>query len=158
MRLGIFGEAAAEPVEPDTFGWFGQELRVNPLAGDTTFVDFIEEYGEVDEKDPKAIVGTKKFLREIVHPDDFDVFWRLGRENGRTLQDFAEVAMQIIEGLVDRPTARSSDSSPGPSTIVENSMDDSYSRVIREHEQQGRPDLAVVYLHAQRAQAARRAG
>lgn len=152
-NLGSFGEAPAE-VEQDTFTWFGQEIRVNPELSGLSYVEFMVEHGDLDENDPRSFPAVKEFLRIAVHDDDFDEFWALGKKYKQTLQDLARVVMTLIETVSERPTEQSSDSSTGLSETVENSTGDSYLRVIREHESEGRPDLAEFYDIARSARQA----
>lgn len=149
-HLGDFGEAPPE-MEVDTFNFFGASLRINPELSDLSFVDFIEMHGALDGNDPTAMVAIKDFLRGVVHPEDFDEFWTLSKKNRQRLDDLAPIAMGLIEAVTGRPTEGSSDSSSGPSATGASSMDASYSRVIQEHEAEGRSDLAEVYVIAQAA-------
>lgn len=151
-NLGSFGDETE--LEVDTFDWFGTELRVNPLAGEVAYLDFVEKFGSLEENDPRAVTASKDFMREIVHEDDFDVFWRIARERRQGIERLFGVAMKIIEAITGRPTERSSDSPPGPSATAENSTAASYSRVRQELEQEGRADLALVYLQAEEAKVA----
>lgn len=150
-KLGSYGEPADRPAEQDTFDYFGTEIRVNDLAGETALVDLIEEAGHLDEQDPRGITATKDFLREIVHADDFDTFWDLGRKHRQSVAQMMEVAMSIVEQLTDLPTERSSGSRTGPSATGPSSTADSYSRKRAQLEAEGRPDLALVYLDAEEA-------
>lgn len=149
-NLGDFsGEET--PVDDLTFGWFGAELRVHPELCDTSYVDWMEEFGDLDKNDPKAALGVKRFMQVVVHPDDFEQYWALGKKHRRTQEQHFEVAHKLIDAITDRPTEQSSDSSAGLSATAENSMDASYERVIQELEGEGRPDLALVYVEAQEA-------
>lgn len=151
--LGSYGEAPAE-VETDTFTYFGVDLRINPEVGELAYVDFMEANGKLDWNDPSAMVAMKDFLRVVVHPEDFEQFWSLAKVNRQGIWDLAPMAMELIEASAGRPTGRSSDSSTGPSETGENSTDASYSRVIQEHEAEGRPDLAEIYDIARTARQA----
>jgi hypothetical protein len=156
------GLGQSEPVPADgewpevvTFPWFGTPIRVNPGITDTALVDLIEESGEMDDKDPRAGIVLKAFIRTTIHPDDFDEFWRVGKAHNYTLVQFAETAARIIEAVTGDPTQPPNDSSPGPSEIAGKSTAASYKRVREDLEGEGRPDLAEFYWLAEQAQVVR---
>jgi hypothetical protein len=151
-RLGDFGAPMEAPVEEDTFGYFGAEIRVNGDFSDADLADFLEAASEVDEESPSAMVVLKQFMRTAIHADDFDTFWDLARKNHQTMQDRMAVVYQIMEAIAARPTQRSTDSSGGPQRTAPSSTDDLSSRVLARLD--GRPDLQVIVEDAQRALAA----
>lgn len=156
IDLGGLGQLEAVPEEgkwpePARFPWFGSEIKVNPAASDVAFVDLLESSGELDENDPQAAVAVKTFVREIIHPDDFAEFWKLGKANGYSMSEMAQVAVKIIEAITETPTGQSSDSAPGLSGIAEKSTAASYKKVRSELEAEGRADLAEFYLLAEEA-------
>lgn len=148
-KIGSFGVEAEH--EENTFDWLGQEMRVNPELGELTYVDFFEEFGDLDENDPRAITAIKSLLRQVVHADDFDAFWALGKARRQGVASLMDVAQKIVEAISGVPTGRSSDSSTGPSGTAPSSTAVSYSQTRQELEQSGRPELALVYLEAQEA-------
>lgn len=148
-HLGDFGtarERPAPPEEPTTFGYFGQQFRVNPdLSDDYTMADLSELIITVDTMDGFGqIAAVKRLLRMLVDPRDFDAVWRLGRDNGQTFADLGELAQSLIVAVTDRPTVRPEGSSVGPRPTEGNSGDDSSLQVQRDLEQRGRPDLALI--------------
>ncbi len=152
-KIGSFGDE--RHIEQDTFDWFGQEMRVNALAGEQAYIDFLEVAGTLDERDPQAAVAVKTFMREIVHGDDFDDFWRIGREKRQDTADLFKLAQKIIEAVVaTHPTEQSSDSPAGLPATAPSSTAASYKEVRQELEQNGRPDLSLVYLEAEEAKVA----
>jgi len=152
--LGDFSADSPVDEEEVTFVWYGADIRVHPELSDTQYVDWMEEYGSLDVKDVKAASAVKEFVRVVVHPDDFDEFWALGKKHRVGQERFAATAHKLIEAVAERPTEQSSDSSDGLSETGESSTAASFERVIREHEEQGRPDLALVYVEAREARQA----
>lgn len=156
LNLGAFGKIEESAV-PDAgnwpeiprFPWFGVSIRVNPAISDAALIDLIEEHGELDltnkEDAVKAAIAVKVFVRSVVHPQDFDDFWKLGKEHGYTMEQFAEVAGMIVQEITADPTEESNDSSPGPSATVTKSTADGYKATIEELESEGRPDLAEFF-------------
>lgn len=159
MRIGDLGRDRVPPDGSDneiTFGWFGQEVRVSAEgATDLAFVDFLEHAMAVDEEDPQSALIVKQYLRDVIHPDDFDEFWRLAREHRQTSEDLMMVASEVVAKVIGRPTQPSSDSEHGSSPTEAKSKDGSYSRVMDRF--QGRADLQnVVTMSRERDE--RRAG
>lgn len=150
MRIGDFGTEPDPVSEEHTFGWFGTDIRVNADgATDLAFVDFIEKAMEIDEEDPQSAMVVKSYMRQMVHPDDFDEFWRLAREHQQTTEGMMTLAAEVVAAVVGRPSKPSSDSPDGPSPIGTSSQDGSYSRAIRRFD--GRPDLQLVLVRAEEA-------
>lgn len=146
--LGSLG-SVREVMEPDTFGWFGSTVRTNPDMSDLAIVDFMEVAGNLDEADMIGVfVVTKTFLRDCVHPDDFEAFWAAGKANGQGAEDMLAVAKALTESWTARPTRRQSAStgglSPTPSTSPEQVAQAAYP---------GRPDLQVAVIRAGQARA-----
>lgn len=154
-RLGDFGQAVEAPAEPDTFGWFGVDVRVAEDFGELVFTDWVEEFGAVDEGDPKAVTATKQLMRRLVHQDDFESFWRLAVKNRQGSADLARLMQQVIEAVSARPTQSPTGSSGGRVSTVPSSKVGSSSPVIDRLEAAGRADLALVHVQAAEA---RRAG
>lgn len=153
-RIGDLGAAPEEPLEPDTFGWFGMEVRVQPEFGELYFLDWAEEFSSVDENDPKAMGAVKRFARGMVHEDDFAEFWRLAQRNHQSVEDITRVINTVLAAVAGRPTKQPSDSSDGRSVTGTSSKVGSFGQVIERLETSGRPDLALVHVQA----AERRAG
>jgi hypothetical protein len=141
------------PFEEHSFTWFGAEIRANPELSETSYVDFVEEFGLLDGKDPKAALAVKAFMRASIHPDDFGEFWRLAKKHRQTQEQLAKVSNDLLNAITELPTDRSSGSSAGPSRTGQSSTDASFERTIAELEKEGRPDLALVYVEAQQARA-----
>jgi hypothetical protein len=158
LDLGGFGHVEEMPAEgnwpePAKFPWFGVEVRVNPTLTDTALVDLIEESGGLDDKDPSALLVIKQFIRQVIHADDFDDFWKLGKAHGYSTLQFAEVAARIIEAVTGDPTQESPASSATPLPTATNfpgaSSKPTHTDLIERLEKEGRPDLAEFFLLAQ---------
>lgn len=155
LDIGTFGQIPEPPdggnwPEPPKFPWFGAEVRVNPNLSDTAIADFVEEIGEMEDDDPKAIVIVKSFVRTVVHPDDFNDFWTLGKQNGYSMNDFSAAAGEIITAVTGDPTKESAGSSGGQSGTVTKltAVSSKPAEFQRDLEAEGRPDLAEFYLLA----------
>lgn len=127
------------------FPWYGATIKVNPGASEIVYIDFIAKAGQYDQNDPRAGVAVKEFIEEIIHPEDFEVFWDLAKTHRRTIEDLSEISMKIVAAVTGDPTSGQSASSGGPSRTVANSTDARYNSVITEYERKGRPDIAVIY-------------
>lgn len=152
-HLGDFGQASEREV--DSFGWFGTQVRVADTFGELVFSDWGEEFGGLDESDPKAFTAVKNLLRRTVHVEDFEEFWQLAVANHQTTENLLALIKAILEAQTERPTQQPAVSSAGPVTIGPSSAAVSSSPVVRRLEASGRPDLALVHVQAQEAQARR---
>lgn len=134
-KLGTFGTPV--PALPEsTFGWFGAEMRIRADFGETTFMEWFEEYGHVEDGTGAALLALVKLLRGMVHEDDFDEFWALAKANRQGTAEFSALVWGIVEAIAARPTGRSEASSPGPQPSGEESKVSFLRRVSA-----GRPDL-----------------
>lgn len=145
-----FGELGVPHArDADTFGWFGNQMRVGPGFSELRLIDFLDKAGEIDEEDEVAAMkALQSFLRSIVHPEDWPIFWAAALDNGQGIEDLMGVVRKLTEGLTNRPTRRRAGSSPGRRGTGANSKADSSSRVIRQLEREGRADLALVVQRA----------
>ncbi len=109
-KLGTFGTQTEGP-EVAEFDYFGATIRTSPKMSQLDLVDFLEEASALDDGDPMASVTVKKFLRNLVHEDDFDTLWAAARANGQGIPELLDLAKAIVEGLTKRPTGPQSDSS-----------------------------------------------
>lgn len=145
-RLGSFG--TPRPAVEDSFEWFGVDIRVHPDLTDLAFVELFQSIG--DGHDGKqAMDAIQGIARSVVHPDDFEEFWRLARSNRQTLEDVMTLATSLIAELADRPTKLPSDSSDGQQRTGTSSTGDSSSRAL--HALEGRPDLQVAVVRRAKA-------
>jgi hypothetical protein len=153
--IGTFGVAPDLPqeeqagVEPETFTYFGKEIRLASEFNEVELVDLMEAARNVDERDPTAVVVIKDTLRIFMDSRDFDDFWATAKRNKQKIEDLAILMQQLMTALTDRPTQRPSGSSVGRSLTVENLPGDSPTPVSL-----GRPDLQYL-IDSGRADAAK---
>lgn len=146
------GDLSPEVEELDvTFGWFGEDIRVNPELSELDIIDFAESAMHVDEDSEEAITLIKRTMRLYIHADDFDRFWALSSRKRVRVETLMLTMNRITELVSGRPTGPLSDSSPGQPTTVESLKEDSSSRAMRRLESEGRPDLALVVVQRQEA-------
>lgn len=150
--LGSFG-TPKPPVDVDlidSFDYFGERVRVNPVFGELDLVDFFDTASRIDDADTaQAMAALKGVFRDCILPDDFDTFWSTAKRERQGVEDLMQVVMAVVEAVADRPTVRPSDSSDGPSDTSGTSVADSSSRVVRRLEQDGRPSIALMVQQAQ---------
>lgn len=152
MRVANFGDEA--PPEEATFGFYGHDIRVAADASELAFIDFMEEFGTLDEDDPKGFKATKDLLRSFIHPDDFDLFWSTAKQNRQGVEQLITVVKTVVEALAERPTGQPSVSAGGPVSTLPKSEGDSSSAVIHSLIAKGRPDLANMAVMAREASSA----
>lgn len=153
--------AGADSDDILTFGWYGERIRVAQGQAALELVDFIEEFGSMDEDDPRALVAVKKFMRSIIHPVSFDSFWSLAKAHNLDFADMEHVLETIMELQAEHPTQPRSDSRPTRKRTSRKSArgsrshkapsDGEYARQIADLKAEGRADLAEFYEIAQRA-------
>lgn len=115
--IGDFG-TEHEPIEALDFGYFGERIRVHPDAGELTYLDFMAKAMEVDETDEaEGVRLTMSFLKQQVHPEDWDLFWAKAMGNRQRLADLMLISRAIVEATAGFPTEPSSDSPDTPSTM-----------------------------------------
>lgn len=146
--LGDLGVHRPEPpteevkVEPDTFQWFGSTIRVSADMSEMELMDFIESIDGIDSQGLMALRAIKRGLQMVIEPDDFDLFWRLGKDNiphGEGIDTLSSVMMLLVFGETGRPSEQQSDSSDGLLPTPESSPGDSPSEASP-----GRPDLQLL--------------
>lgn len=175
------------------FTYFGGEtIRVHPHATDGVELEFLEagrdidvdELAEIDlskvdamdEEQQREIfaklskaanAGYKAVLtalHRLIHPDDFERYWRLGMDNGQQIRDrmadIRSITTAVIEATTDFPTGPPSDSASGPaatsapSEAVSPSPDSPLAEHLRRGSdleialalERGRPDMQEFYV------------
>jgi hypothetical protein len=143
--LGDFGGEARPAIDAD-FGYFGARIRVHPELTDEAFLDLIEAatVAVQVENTAEAALFAKNMARHVVHPDDFDEFWRLGRANRVTTIDRLNTLERIVEAateqVAERPTPPSVDSPGGTNSTEATSTDGLPSQAV------SRPDLVAMLV------------
>jgi hypothetical protein len=171
------GDLSGKTYEPivASFTYFGERIRVNPNLTETVVVDLLEMSENVQVGDPRELVAAKDYVREHIHPDDFDDFWAAAMENRQGVTDVITVCWKLLERITDRPTTPPSGSSDGrrdtpmsspagaSGPVIESevvppqsgNLADVAGHFIAKFEGQGRPDLACQIAIAQEAREAR---
>lgn len=144
--LGTFGVERPAYEEVDTFGYFGETIRVNPAFGELDLADFFDTAARLDGSEgAQAMAALKGVLRDSIHVEDFDRFWAAAKANRQGIEDLMAVLMAVIEAVTARPTQRPSDSSGGPSSTRATSPGGSSSQgIVRDLELAGRPSVAYM--------------
>lgn len=174
-----------------TFGWFGSTIRTNPdVSPELELTEFMQRASQINigdnidaenvrPEDLAAAAGAMdtvvSFLRQQIHPGDWDEFWRLAKTNRQTIQDLMGVAMELIEVASGFPSTRPSSSQVGRSRTRRKSKGGSSkpARLLQGqaeaqpaglpanpvatralHLVYGRPDLQAAIVRAQEARSA----
>lgn len=112
-----------------TFDYFGVVIRVNPTASDLDLVGFMLEAADVEERDEqKSIQATARYLKGLIHVDDWDTFWRQAKANRQMLPDLLLLGEGIVEAVAEIPSQPSTGSSGGRRTTDSKSKAASSSR------------------------------
>lgn len=142
VSLGNLGTAPEQQVITDvtTFDWFGATIRLPLLeVSELELIDLMEKVTTTDENSPAAVVVVKNMFRQVIHVDDFDLFWDLAKQNRQKVETLMPVYQVLLEAATGRPTQQPSDSSSGRPGTSESSPTPSTPPVSR-----GRPDLQLL--------------
>jgi hypothetical protein len=171
-HLGELGTPRA-PVDMD-FPYFGEVIRVHPDASDLAVAELMLkaqdiDLGDVDINDPdswdpqttKTLVEAENLamnmIRQQIHPDDWDRFWKTARANRQNTIDLMALVKTLAAEVAKFPTGPSSASSGGRRKTKPKSKGGSSSQVSARALKllDGRPDLKTAVWQAEQA---RRAG
>lgn len=122
-NLGSFGAARAQAtqVEPDTFEWYGETMRVSDRLGAAPLFDYAAAIvSELDIRDMQAVAATREMLRDCIHEDDWAMFWGLVKTNKTSPEELAELSALLYEHIAARPTVQPSGSASGLSETGNN--------------------------------------
>lgn len=159
--LGSLGTPHAEI--DASFDYFGVVVRVHPSAGDLELIEFMMEAADVDALDQmRAMASISRYLKGLIHPDDWDVFWRTAKANRQTMDDLMMLGQRIVQDASGFPTQPPTASSGGRTSTAQRLKAVSPSAAgagarreadtLRALEMvSGRPDLAEVYIMADAA-------
>jgi hypothetical protein len=112
QHLGSFGTPRA--AVDMTFDYFGETIRVHPHASDLALVDFMDQASGVDSENVYQAMQTMvEWLRQQIHPDDWDRFYAAAKGNGQQVGDLMHVAREITAAVAGFPTGESSGSPAG---------------------------------------------
>lgn len=181
--IGELGTVRTAEDAAVVFGYFGTRLRANPLASDLAFIEFLDKAENLDKvNEVEAVRLVLDYLREQIHPDDWDEFWRLAKANHQTSTDLMLVSHQIQGAIAGFPTGQPSVSRAGRRATARKSGARSPSRATQTRASRsragvvdgevvsrqdvvmgramelldGRPDLKVAVWEAQQARAGSR--
>jgi hypothetical protein len=187
-NIGALGHARA-PIDLE-FTYFGVTVRVHPQATDAVEVEFLQASQEIDMDELAAIdfdkiesmeeearmalirklgrvqqAGYKALmssLRRLIHPDDFDAYWKVGMENGQQVRDrmadIRAITSAVAEAVTDFPTGQRSGSpvTPEPTRASSEAGSSSHPSELTTALalERGRPDLQEFYVMVAEQQAA----
>lgn len=146
-----------------TFEYFGVVVRINPDAGDLELMEFLMEAAEVEEVDQRKSMGAiSRYLRGLIHPDDWATFWQAAKGNRQTMDDLMALGQKIVEEVSGFPTEQRSPSTGGRASTKPKSKAASISRAgsrTADVEKAlalvpDRPDLKEVFVMAEEARVA----
>lgn len=189
-NIGTLGRQR-DPLDLE-FTYFGSTIRVHPQASDAVELEFLQAGRDVDmsalegvdlskvdavepEKLQRAIhamgqavaAGMRALdtaLRQLVHPEDFALYWRLGMEHGQQIRDrmadVKRITEAVIEATTDFPTGPRSASPTGPvptppaseavspSAPLVEGLTEQENRELQQSLalERGRPDIQEFYL------------
>ncbi|MEV7264711.1 hypothetical protein AB0N38_14275 [Micromonospora aurantiaca] len=166
------------------FRYFDAVIRVHPAATDAVELEFLEaargvdvaalegidtsdvasltpdKAAEVARVMGRAVYASYRALLEslhrLIHPDDWETYWRVGMEHGQTvtdrMRDMKAITRAVTEATTDFPTGQRSASPGGPATTPPGSADGSPSPAPASDLERalalerGRPDIQEFYL------------
>jgi hypothetical protein len=187
--IGTLGRRRA-PLDLE-FDYFGSTIRVHPQASDAIELDFLDHVHDLEMEDLEKLDAdnlseaemlevARKLgrvtaaayerimgaLRALVHPDDWDTYWRLGKDNRQLIKDrmadIKAITAAVVEADTGFPTGRPSGSPTGPATTPPNSAAVSSSAAAGRPSDadaalvmlRGRPDLQEFVILQEEAEAA----
>ncbi|MGW3608939.1 hypothetical protein ACWD6N_03470 [Micromonospora sp. NPDC005163] len=172
-----------EPLDLE-FDYFGETIRIHPQATDAVEMEFLRageevdlsvfdgvDLSKVDAVDPEKLAGAVKAmnqilragvqaaldaLRQLIHPEDFDRYWRIGMQHGQQIRDrmtdIRAITTAVVEATTDFPTGRLAASPTGPGATPPGSTAGSPSPApasdleVALALERGRPDIQEFYV------------
>jgi hypothetical protein len=152
--LGELGGASHDPVDI-TFGWFGEKIRVNPDFSNLMLFEFLDQAAVVDATNlVSSQRTTMTFLRNQIHPDDWDRFMTATKANRQQFDDLLTLSRSIVEAVTRFSSGRLSGSPAGQPNTEASSRGASSSVAYAMAQLRGRPDLKMAVWHAETARRA----
>lgn len=162
------GDLSGDTVEPvlASFTYFGKSFRVNPDLTETMLVDLLEDAEEIGSEGPMQLVAAKGYVRDHLHPEDFEAFWETVVANRQGINQVIKLCWKLLELVTDRPTSPPSDSSDGrqdtptsspagASEPATGNVRDVAQKFVKQFEDEGRPDKAAFVMLAVESREAR---
>lgn len=179
--IGTLGRQR-EPLDLE-FTYFGKVIRVHPCATDAVELEFLKagedidysalegvDLSKVDALDSAKMAAAVQVmsqalragllavvdaLKQLIHPDDWETYWRLGMEHGQQVRDrmadMRAITTAVVETTTDFPTGRRAGSPPGPGATPPASTAGSSPAPASDLEvslalERGRPDIQEFYV------------
>lgn len=178
--MGTLG-TPREPLDIE-FTYFDATVRVHPYATDGVEIEFLEAGRNIDmsalegvdlshteDLSPEQMIsiaatmgkvveaGYRSLidaLRALIHPDDFEKYWRLGQENGQLVKDrmtdIRAITRWVVAASTGFPTGRPGGSTAGPTPTGPGSSAGSSSPGTDLRKalalERGRPDIQEFYV------------
>jgi hypothetical protein len=122
----------------------GKDFRLAEKVGLMPLLSFaaLAEAG-VDTMDFRALATMYHLLQQIIHPDDWGRFQSHASEVRADADDLLGVVTLGLEAVSGRPSGPSNDSSAGPGTTSQSSLDGSTSKVLSRLQTRGDLQLAI---------------
>ncbi|MBM0257049.1 hypothetical protein [Micromonospora sp. 4G55] len=184
--IGTLGRER-EPLDLEFTYFDGQVIRIHPAATDAVELEFLDagrdidvsalegvDLSKVDALQPDQLVKITRTmgqavaagyravldaLRKLIHPEDFDTYWRLGMEHGQQVRDrmadIRAITNAVLEATTDFPQGPPAGLPHGPTTTGPASGDGSSAPVLLlggpDLEkalalERGRPDIQEFYV------------
>jgi len=96
--------------QPATVDFHGTAFRVRDKVPVWALMEFLDGEGRGEAE---ALAAGHRFIRDVLHPDDFAAFGRACREHDAS---FDEILQLAVAAATARPTVRPADSPDGPPT------------------------------------------
>lgn len=141
----------------DVISFAGEEFHVAERIGLMPLMRFAHlASAGVDSEDMEALAAMYDLLEQCVANGEWQRFQRAATRTRADGEALMKVVQDAIAVLSERPTGRPSDSSDGPTTTrpksaigqVSSESRDDYLAVVKEWEDKGRPDTALMVLMA----------
>jgi len=147
LDLGDLGGEVRQPLTA-RFTYFGHRFRANPYLTELAVVDLLEIADKIDVTSPKSMTFVKDYVREHIHPDDFDEFWKVAHSNGQDTSALMTTCWTLLDKITGNPTGGQSDSSAGQPETRTSSPSPSNERVTDlSAERERREPKKAAYLH-----------
>ncbi len=184
-RIGRLGHVR-EPLDLEFDYFDGAAIRVHPQASDQVEVEFLEAGKDIDVEALEGIDMAKleamdeqrlielmrtmtkaqaagyrammSALRQLIHPDDFDLYWQLGVKHGQQIRDrmadVRSITDAVLEETSDFQRTQRAGSPRGPEPTPVSSTADLPQPAARPGTdleralalERGRPDIQEFFL------------
>jgi hypothetical protein len=134
----------------DVVAFLGGQFKVAERVSTLAVMRFAKiASAGVDADDMEGLAAMYDLLEQCIDPADWRAFQAHADKERAQGDDLLGLIREVMARITARPTGQPSDSSDGLESSSENSVGDSYLRVIARLEGQGRPDLALMVDRAQ---------